>query len=263
MQGVRLQYRQLGMSLIGLLIGMLLSVVSLLAAMSMYHSLVDTAIDTKVDAKHDGNIATAMLTIQLELQNAGRFLDDAANNDLMERTDSDGVVNAIYWRYSSEYPLNTGFPHSYRCARIVYQENAAATFNELAIEIAASDVCKPTTGTGGSPEDWFIASPSWGTPKILARFPVDTAPEVVMSIQRNHTCWPYGRSEVVGQHQQVTIDIQSAASRATKNDGTPIASTAYKFCLPNMAGDSTVPATANTPNSSGTDSSSDSNNSSS
>jgi len=63
--------RQLGVSLISLMVGLLLSMIGILAGLTLYKNIVQTTVQTRSDAVQDGQIASALLTLQLELQSAG------------------------------------------------------------------------------------------------------------------------------------------------------------------------------------------------
>lgn len=213
------------MSLIGLMIGMLLSVISVLAAMTMYHTLVDVAVDTKIDASHDGELATAMLTVQLELQNAGYGIDDAKAAKHLAIEDG----NKLYWRY--QIAGNSG---DYTCRRLEYFSDA--TTAEL--RLSGMNGCTLTRGltptTPTALPEFAIAANEWPLLATLASFTLtDTVEKPVIEFSADSVvCFPYGRNAVTA-HSQVTISAQSAANRAN-TAGAVIPNTDYVFCLPNL-----------------------------
>lgn len=85
---------QQGATLISLMIGLLLSVMSILAVLSLYKNLVTISINSSTDSSHDGQLAAAVLTAQLELQNAGYGIKNAGA--LHINANSDG--SEIRWR---------------------------------------------------------------------------------------------------------------------------------------------------------------------
>lgn len=202
---IRLKKHQAGMSLVGLMIGMLLSTLGLLAATNMYHSMVEVAIDTKIDAQHDGQLASAMLTVQLELQNAGFGIESAATADHLQVTDT----NILDWRSQ----LVAGV---YTCRRLIY--------------INDSLLLQDGSNCGAGPN---FAGVNWSTLATLAVFNsanTSGAPEI--SFEANtEECYPFGRTTSAVQRGRVTILAESAASRATNGN---IALSEYKFCLPNL-----------------------------
>lgn len=86
---------QSGATLIGLMIGMLISIISVLAILTLYKNLVHVSIDATEDASHDGQVATALITAQLELQSAGYGIENA--DGLHLNASDDG--SEIRWRY--------------------------------------------------------------------------------------------------------------------------------------------------------------------
>lgn len=205
--------RQQGMSLIGLMIGMLLSIVTVLAAMSMYKSLVSTAIDTKADASHDGQLASAMLTLQLELQSAGFGIDNAAVANHLVDADAQ---QSLYWR--SQTTPTSGL---YQCKGVRYVTTAA----ESTLTLVQSAGCNDTDG---------LASLIWTDQAVLARFVVNAgvnlAAPIITFDATTATCFPFGQGEA-DVYGVVNITAQSAASRAT---GNAVAANNYSFCLPNL-----------------------------
>lgn len=208
-----LSVKQQGMSLVGLMIGMLLSIVTVLAAMSMYKSLVSTAIDTKADASHDGQLASAMLTLQLELQSAGFGIDNAAVANHLVDADAQ---QSLYWR-SQEAPASG----TYRCKGIQY----VTTATESTLTLVQSAGCNDTDA---------LTSLVWADQAVLARFVVNAgvnlAAPIITFDATTATCFPFGQGEA-DVYGVVNITAQSAASRAT---GNAVAANNYSFCLPNL-----------------------------
>lgn len=215
--------QQYGISLVGLMIGMLLSVLTLLAAMTMYQGLVDTAIETKVDAKHDAEIASAMLTMQLELHNAGYFIDDADSAQLFK--DPDANVEAIYWRYNQVPSTDANYDNSYICNRLIFENDRRLIFNT-----SRNPECKAVSDLDNE------STMFWEESHTLTDFFAVTAVE--FRVDDNVACWPFGRDVGANNHRQVSIIIQSAASRATGGTEVEAADTitasTYAFCTPNM-----------------------------
>jgi Tfp pilus assembly protein PilW len=193
--------KQQGMSLMGLLVGMLLSVLSILAAMTMYHNMVDVAIDTRQAAQHDAQLATAMQTIQLELQSAGYGITDAqANSELSASNDKQN----LYWRYR-----DTATSSTYTCRGVQYGGGTLA--------LVKKTQCATLAETG-----------SWDLVQVLATF---VNPPAITFTTNTASCFPYGRT-TAAVHGLVTIEAQSAALLA---GGVNINMNTYTFCLPNLS----------------------------
>jgi Tfp pilus assembly protein PilW len=193
--------KQQGMSLMGLLVGMLLSVLSILAAMTMYHNMVDVAIDTRQAAQHDAQLATAMQTIQLELQSAGYGITDAqANSELSASNDKQN----LYWRYR-----DTSTSVTYTCRGVQYGGGTLAL------------VKKSECGS-------LAESGSWDLVQVLAKF---VNPPAITFKTDKASCFPYGRT-TAAVHGLVTIEAQSAALLA---GGVDIDMNVYDICLPNLS----------------------------
>lgn len=207
---------QQGVSMIGLMIGMLLSIVTVLAAMSMYKSLVSAAIDTKIDAQHDGQLASAMLTLQLEVQSAGFGIANATVASHLVDVSVNGQ-QSLYWR--SQQTPTSGV---YNCKGVQYVTGAT----EAVLTLVQSVGCNDTTALTGL---------TWTAEAVLARFVVNAdlnlvAPTISFDATTG-TCFPFGQG-VADLYGVVNVSAQGAASRATAN---AIAANNYSFCLPNLS----------------------------
>lgn len=210
-----LKSSQLGLSMIGLMIGMLLSIITVLAAMSMYKTLVSTAIDTKLDTQHDGRLASAMLTLQLELQSAGYGIENATVAEHLVDADAQ---QSLYWRSQT-----TPASGVYECKGVKY----SATADESILTLVQSAGCNDSDALGGL--DWSVGA------VVLARFPINAnlglvAPVITFDATTG-TCFPFGQGEAA-VYGIVNISAQTAASRATANAIPPAN---YSFCLPNLS----------------------------
>lgn len=90
-------FQQKGVTLISLLIGMLISMMAILASLTLYKNLVHVSAEAKLDSLHDGQLASSMLTTQLEILAAGYGIDDA-NGAHVTVVDGGNTI-ALYWRY--------------------------------------------------------------------------------------------------------------------------------------------------------------------
>jgi Tfp pilus assembly protein PilW len=84
----KLSSHQRGLSLVSLMVGMLLSILGAVSLMSLYRGIVGQTVQSRQRAAQDGSFATATLSAQMELQNAGYGIGSssaraAANTDLL------------------------------------------------------------------------------------------------------------------------------------------------------------------------------------
>lgn len=85
-----------GMTLVGTLVGLLLSVLGVVAMLSLYRTMVDVSTSSTRSALRDGQLASALLGAQMELQAAGwRIEPGEPGDDLRMAADGRGVV----WRF--------------------------------------------------------------------------------------------------------------------------------------------------------------------
>lgn len=213
--------RQLGVSLISLMVGLLLSMIGILAGLTLYKNIVQTTVQTRSDALQDGQIASALLTLQLELQSAGYGL---ANDPTKTHVARSAAGDAIYWRQ------NTG---TLQCKGFRIHTSADGLTRQLHLLKLASGTCNETAA---------LASLNWAADNILAEFRKSEAtglnlPQFTTQLNATASCFPYGMG-VKGTHPMVTITAENAAITAAKTvDITatgPNAPFRYDFCLSNL-----------------------------
>lgn len=228
---------QAGMSLISLMIGILISMIGILAGFLLYQNMVKVTLQTRADATQDGQLASAMLSLQLQLQSAGFGIDKAANPGPHLALVS-GPPQALYWRYLND-PTDS---NSAVCAGFRV-EDASVTENEvtevrrqlqlLTPETAAS--CTLGANLTGLPGGWKVTS-------ILAQFRRSeealaiTSFPVVSITSAISQCFPYGLGQAAN-YRTITISVDGAARRAAIDAGNAapsIAPSVYSFCLPNI-----------------------------
>lgn len=236
-------FRQQGLSLISLLIGLFISMLCILAGLTLYKNTLVLSTSSKIDAQHDGQIAAALLTLQLELQNAGYGAAPAdgphAVSDSLPMTFNGAAITVplLAWRYSSN--LDTvftcrgalEFPSTDITTGITYRNLALITLN-------TADGC--TSNAALKPLGWLAASASDAKTTIIGRWPVfeelavylQTAPQRLFTFGAltAATCSPYGALISTEQHLQVTI---TAPSGATLNGASGAVDHSGTFCLLN------------------------------
>lgn len=216
----RAAYRQKGVSLISLMVGLLLSMIGILAGLTLYKNIVQTTVQTRSDALQDGQIASAMLTLQLELQSAGYGIEKDPTKTHIVRA---AAGDAIYWRQ------RTG---SLQCKGFRIHTSVDGNRRQLQLLKLASGTCNETDA---------LATLNWTEDKILAQFQKSEAtglnlPQFTMQLI-NTSCFPFGMG-VADTHPMVAITAENAAITAAKTlDATatgPNAPFRYDFCLSNL-----------------------------
>lgn len=212
---------QRGLSLVGLMVGLLLSMIGILAGMMLYQNMVRVSIESRTDAAQDGQLASAMLSLQLELQSAGYGIaSDEAGTHLQLVA---GPPQTLYWRYRE---AATFVCRGFRIEDI--ENNTRRQLQLLALPAASCNA----SGV-------LSSLPNWAVTSVLAEFRASVAAKASLpAIAVNagvQECFPYGMGEAA-DHQLVTITADNAARRAAVDEGTavPNAPIVYNFCLPNL-----------------------------
>lgn len=211
--------QQRGISLISLMVGLLLAMIGILAGMTLYKSMVQTSIQTRNDALQDGQLASAMLTLQLELQSAGYGIPTGGAAAHVQR-----VNNTIYWRY-----IVNG---ATQCKGFQIQDLDNNTRRELQL-LKIKDGTNPCNTTDA------LNAFQWETASVVAEFRASIAanadiPVITLELA-NGQCFPYGMS-TAALHPIVTIIADNAAISAAKKAGgaAPNNPFRYDFCLSNL-----------------------------
>lgn len=95
-RGPRGPCRQRGQSLISMMVGVLISLLTIAAMVSIYRVLIDVSGNASRSAQRDGQLASALLTVQMEMQRAGFGIAPGEPGVL-------AIVDGgrqIVWRYS-------------------------------------------------------------------------------------------------------------------------------------------------------------------
>lgn len=220
--------RSAGMSLVSLMIGMLISMLGVLAGFMLYQNMVKVTLQSRADAAQDGQLASAMLSLQLDLQAAGFGIDLAANPG-PHLIVTNGAPQTIYWRYLE----TSATPDVPKCKAFqVIDSNDVRKLELLEPKTAASctlDAALATLGGG-----WKVSSTLAEFKKAEAT-QVDSLPEVVITLTTTK-CFPYGLG-TADNYKTVTISVDGAARRAAIDNGNAapaIAPSIYSFCIPNI-----------------------------
>ena len=197
---------QRGTSLVGILIGMLISIISILSILALYKNLVHVSTDASNDASHDGQISTALMTTQLELQTAGYGIEKAGQEHI--NTNDDG--SEIRWRY-----LDSG---GYQC-RAIQQQSPTPNTRALVLMEATSNCT----------EDSVLGELQWNAITTLTKFERKTAIDkqlFTFSVSTGN-CSPYGMST----NKKHIIATITALSSAGYHDTPNVENISHQLCL--------------------------------
>lgn len=221
--------RFLGMSLISLMIGILISMIGILAGIVLYQNMVKVTIQTRTDAAQDGQLASAMLSLQLELQSAGFGIDKVAKPGPHLALVA-GPPQALYWRYLTDISNpNSAVCRAFRIEDI--ENNERRQLQLLSPQTPANCTLDAVlTGLGGG----------WKVDTVLAEFRKSEAaaaelPAVNIASAVSN-CFPYGLGQA-NNYRMVTITADGAVRRAAIDAGEvapAVAPLTYSFCIPNI-----------------------------
>lgn len=203
------------------MVGLLLAMISILAGMLLYRNVVHTTIQTRSDALQDGQIASAMLTLQLEIQSAGYgIVKDPAKSHVA--LSGDGRI--VYWRYAAN-----------QCRAFRIQDSVDGNRREL-------QLLKMKNGCN---EIDVITTLNWADTNVdvtrLAEFRKTAAvglelPAFTLALAPQQ-CFPYGMG-TKENHPLLTITAENAAITAKRTENAaaaaPNAPFRYDFCLANL-----------------------------
>lgn len=202
------------------MIGLFISMLCILASLSLYKTLIHVAAETKVDTLHDGQLASAMLTAQMEVQSAGYGIDGADADDVYINPTA-GQAQFL-WRYFD----GTNF----QCKGLTetaLTENEV-TYRVLTLQTVVSGCNETAVLSGLTWTDKAILG-RWNTGNTLAAYLVDNSTLFNFALTTT-TCSPYGSSNGES-HMQVTV---SAPSSALLNEVANATVNTFNFCLSNI-----------------------------
>lgn len=219
-----------GMSLVSLMIGILISMIGVLAGIVLYQNMVKVTIQTRTDAAHDGQLSSAMLSLQLDLQTAGFGIDKVAKPG-PHLVLVAGPPQTLYWRYLNDYKN----PNSAICRGFRVSDSVDGNTRSL-------QLLRPVTPAGCT-LDVALAGigGGWEVDTVLAEFrkaeatEVDSLPVITIA-EAVSNCFPYGLGES-GNYRMVTISADGAVRRAAIDAGVAapaVAPSVYNFCIPNI-----------------------------
>ena len=215
---VTMFHKQRGASLISLMIGVLVSMLCILGTMVMHKSLIQVSVEAKSDAEHDSKVASAMLRLQLGLQNAGFGIDDAGADDIVVAYA--GTTRDLLWRYVDE---DSGNVTCRGVRELVYTDTDSGVAGRNLVKIGAATGCT---------EEAALTGLNWTSGDSIARFRNQANPIFSFTVSIA-ACAPYGLG-VSENHLIVTVTAPSSAVLANTEEGlNNIDQTSFAFCLTN------------------------------
>jgi hypothetical protein len=212
----------------------LISMIGILAGIVLYQNMIKVTLQTRADAAQDGQLASALLTLQLELQSAGFGIDKAAKPG-PHLVLVAGPPTVLYWRYL-ETSLSPAVPIC-RAFRIQDVEGGDVRQLQLLSPVVPAN-CNLDVALTAIVGGWSEANPA---PTILAEFRkspatlVNSLPVITVSTSVSN-CFPYGLGETKN-YRMVTITTDGAARRASIDAGEAapaVAASVYNICIPNI-----------------------------
>jgi hypothetical protein len=224
--------QQSGMSLISLLIGLLISVLCILGSLTLYKNLIHVATESKLDSGHDGQLASAMLMVQLEVQSAGYGIDGAGVEHIIEHVPTAGE-SQLLWRFTTdggttfqcrglyEKPEEQGLYRNLSLIKVDAGCNGAASLNTLTWNTA-----NPVAVLG----KWRVVDDGVvdiGLDDYIADYGTMFDFELTPT-----ACNPYGANGAVTDNRiLLTVTVPGSAYLQGAAD---MAATEYEYCLPNI-----------------------------
>ncbi|WP_188150333.1 PilW family protein [Teredinibacter waterburyi] len=210
--------KQRGASLISLMIGVLVSMLCILGTMVMHKSLIQVSVEAKTDAEHDSRVASAMLRLQLGLQNAGYGIDNAGADDVVVAYS--GTTRDLLWRYLD---ADSGNMTCRGVREVTYTDADSGIAGRNLVKLGASSGCTETA---------TLTDLSWTSGDSIAKFRNQANPIFNFSVGIA-ACAPYGLG-VSENHLIVTVMAPSSAVLANTEEGlNNIDQTSFAFCLTN------------------------------
>jgi len=100
MNGYMTRHRQRGQSLISMMVGLVISLLTIAAMLVLYKNMIEASGNASRSALRDGQVASALLAAQIELQEAGFGI--SAEDTLPSRLAISAEGKQIVWRFKHE-----------------------------------------------------------------------------------------------------------------------------------------------------------------
>jgi len=210
------------------MVGTTLSLISIMAMLTLYKNLVSNAAIATQDARQDGQVASARLTLQRELQSAGYgmttpqvgtdlvLLKGASLNTLSTSPEinppSADQGNVLLWRYET----NSGAV----CRGLLSQNGE--------LSILSTNSCSGSLTSRSWTSSPLITAPATGL-NSLASFSSAVDGNTFSLAYEN--CWPYQKDN---QPLQPRLAVTLTTNLTASTSSAPADANQITFCLPNV-----------------------------
>jgi Tfp pilus assembly protein PilW len=192
----RIARRQRGLSMVSLMVGLLLAILGAVSLMTLYRMIIGQTVQSRQRASQDGSFATATLSAQMELQNAGYGIGStsaraAANTDLV--IVSGAALNGSGQLSGTAQTIATGTTSSGNA--IVWGSKPASTYTCSALLVqSAGMVLLSASGSCTAATQWNTLT--WTqTAQLIPAGGIGTVVSPVFRVDKT-ACWPYGVSSM-------------------------------------------------------------------
>ncbi|SDI44891.1 hypothetical protein SAMN05216189_100587 [Pseudomonas delhiensis] len=210
--------RQGGMSLVGLMVGLLISVLVMLVLMTSLRTFSSIGTQARREANQDGELATALVSLQMDIQGAGYGMAAGAGEALaVARLALDGQAEpreALLWRFR-DGALPT-------CGGLVERAGRDAESGQPLRILSRLRAPDCSLGTG-------LASLAWAPAEDLLLFRNRSESQLRIELAEE-VCSPFGAIGEARRHPTVTLSAPSSTQQA----GADVPPVSYRICLLNL-----------------------------
>lgn len=218
---------QHGFTLIGLMIGTTISLISILAMLALYKNVVYNSMASIQGSRQDGQVASALITAQRELMNAGFWSGSATVRATADVDDnfvllsgallSNGTLTGSATAQTSFPTLTSTAPNGRTGNAIVWSYKTSATATASCAGLLFSNGAllslKAAVNCTQASTQW--GSTTWTSTTLIEKGQDSTAPLSVGFA----ACWPYGRSTDTS-NTAYRLQVSLSANNSTPDNTT-------------------------------------------
>ncbi|TBV09061.1 PilW family protein [Phytopseudomonas dryadis] len=216
---------QHGITLVSLMVGTVLSMLTILAMLALYKNLIQVAVVATKDANHDGQLASALLVAQLELQSAGFGMDGTVADAFYLPT----AKPALLWRYRT----NPDNPASSWCMGLLDRPSSGGS---RTLTLLKKSNCNDALSARSLADDTATLKASWqddGVIDLATLMPTTTGPLLAFEKNDAVACSTFSSSDGA-LHPLITLKAMSSSALASSATSTPVQPISYRVCLSNL-----------------------------
>ncbi|KPA91583.1 hypothetical protein PF66_01867 [Pseudomonas asplenii] len=220
---------QRGFTLISLLIGTTISLISILAMLALYKNVVYNALASSQSSRQDGQVASALITAQRELMNAGfwsgsataRATSDIDNNFILLSGAllSNGTLSGTATAQTSFPTLTSTAPNGISGNAIIwsYQTSATATASCAGLLISNGALLSLKAAASCTQASTQWSSTTWTSTPLIESGQGTASLSVGFA-----TCWPYGRTtDTTNSAYRLQVSLSANNSTLDPNSTDP------------------------------------------